>query len=201
MAEGRLLPTAQGDARVYVHAADRPHLTLVLQPGASGKLDAADLQTLAAHLPGQGVTVVLLEPPFAVAGKRLAPRPVALDEALAEVVPQLAIGTPLVVGGRSAGARSSCRSALAVGAVGCLCLAFPLHPPGKPEKSRQAELLGAGVPTLVVQGERDAFGGPGEFPPLPATTELVAVPGATHSLARPEAVLLAVTSWLPGINT
>lgn len=157
---------------------------------------------------------MLLEPPFAVAGRRLAGRPVQLDEGLADVLGPVragaARGLPLVLGGRSAGARSSCRSARAMGAAGCLALAFPLHPPGRPEKSRVEELLASGVPTLVVQGERDPFGGPEEFPDLEALRpriELVVVPEADHGFGVPKAAALtqaatisrvveAVLSWL-----
>jgi predicted alpha/beta-hydrolase family hydrolase len=95
-------------------------------------------------------------------------------------------GLPLVVGGRSAGARVACRTALAAGAAAVLALAFPLHLPGKPEKSRAEELLGSGRPTLVVQGEKDTFGTPEEFPDLPAGHRLVTVPYAGHGFAVPK---------------
>ena len=87
-----------------------------------------------------------------------------------------------MVGGRSAGARSAARCALRLGAAGCLALSFPLHPPGRPEKSRLAELTGAGVPTLVVQGERDPMGTPEEFP---EGVDLAVVPAADHGLKVP----------------
>ena len=125
----------------------------------------------------------MLQQPFAVAGKRVAPRPAVLDECLAAVVKQLRLRTPLVLGGRSSGARCSCRMARELGAVAALALAFPLHPPGRPEKSRADELLGSGVPTLVLQGTRDTFGGPEEFPALPSGTRLVDVPGGDHGFA------------------
>lgn len=93
---------------------------------------------------------------------------------------------PLFVGGRSAGARVAARCAVEVGAAGVLAIAFPLHPPGRPERSRVAELQGAGLPVLVVQGERDPFGTPGEFPVgREGRTRLVVVPGADHSLRVP----------------
>jgi predicted alpha/beta-hydrolase family hydrolase len=93
----------------------------------------------------------------------------------------------------------ACRTAAAVGAVGVLCLAFPLQPPqraGKPASpSRLDELEGAGVPVLVVQGSGDQFGMP---PPGPGR-EVVVVRG-NHSLRsdRP-AVADAVGAWLPGV--
>lgn len=112
-----------------------------------------------------------------------------------------AAGLPLVVGGRSAGARVACRTALATGAVGALCLAFPLRPPGRPQTpSRLPELAAAGVPVLVVQGERDPYGTP---PPAPDRT-VVAVRG-DHSLkADLPAVRAAAREWLdrlvPGLG-
>ncbi|WP_220793344.1 alpha/beta hydrolase family protein [Nocardioides stalactiti] len=96
------------------------------------------------------------------------------------------VRTPIIVGGRSAGARSACRSAVELGAAGCLALSFPLHPPGKPESSRLSELADAGVPTLVVQGGNDPFGRPEEFPdPLPGRTDLAVVPDGDHGFAVP----------------
>jgi predicted alpha/beta-hydrolase family hydrolase len=90
--------------------------------------------------------------------------------------------SPLVLGGRSAGARSACRIARGVGARGVLALSFPLHPPGRPEKSRLEELQRTRVPTLVVQGERDPFGTPEEFPD---GIDLAVVPAADHSMKVP----------------
>ncbi len=183
MVEERLLPTPQGQARVLVRRARPARLVLLLQHGASGGIGARDLVALATRLPEHGVTTIVLQQPFAVAGKRVAPRPAVLDECLAAVVRQLRLRTPLVLGGRSSGARCSCRMARELGAVAALALAFPLHPPGRPEKSRADELLGSGVPTLVLQGTRDTFGGPDEFPVLPSGTRLVDVPGGDHGFA------------------
>jgi predicted alpha/beta-hydrolase family hydrolase len=161
-------------------------LTLVLGHGAGGGIAARDLVALADALPERGVTVVRVEQPWRVAGRKVAGPPPTLDRAWLAVLELLAVGGPLVVGGRSAGARVACRTAVQVGAVGCLALAFPLHPPGRPERSRFDELAGAGVPTLVVQGERDAFGGPAAFPTLPTACELLAVPAADHSFRVPK---------------
>jgi len=182
-AEERLLPTPQGHARVIIRRARPARLAMVLQHGANGGIGARDLVALATRLPGHGITTIVLQQPFAVAGKRVAPRPAVLDECLAAVVRQLRLRTPLVLGGRSSGARCSCRMARELGAVAALALAFPLHPPGRPEKSRADELLGSGVPTLVLQGSRDTFGGPEEFPSLPSGTRLVDVPGGDHGFA------------------
>jgi predicted alpha/beta-hydrolase family hydrolase len=183
MSTTRTVRTPHGDARLVTHRAKSPIATLLLGHGAGGGIDAADLQALATTLPRNGVTVVLLEQPWKVAGKKLAPRPAVLDEGLRAAAASLRSTAPLVVGGRSAGARSAARCARDVGAVGCLALAFPLHPPGRPERSRLDELEGAGVPTLVVQGERDPFGTPEEFP---GDVDLTAVPGADHSFRVPK---------------
>lgn len=178
----RLVATPQGDARVVVRRARKPIADLVLTHGAGGGIDARDLVRIAEVLPPQGISVLLVEMPWRVQGKKLAPRPALIDEAYLAVLAGLRPRAPFVLGGRSAGARSACRIAAAVGAAGVLALAFPLHPPGKPEKSRVEELLGTGVPALVVQGERDPFGRPEEFP---EQTELVVVPAADHALKVP----------------
>ena len=175
----RLVPTPQGDARLVARRAKRPIATLVLTHGAGGGIGAADLLRLARTLPQQGVSVTLVEMPWRVQGKKLAPRPELIDEAYVAVLESMRPRSPLIIGGRSAGARSACRIAHAVGAKGVLALSFPLHPPGKPEKSRLPELLGARVPALVVQGENDPFGGPGEFP---EGVDLAVVPAGDHSL-------------------
>lgn len=173
--------------------------------GAGGGIDARDLRALAATLPAHGVTVALVEQPWRVAGRKVAPAPRTLDVGWRGVWPALAKpGLPVIAGGRSAGARVACRTATELGARAVLALSFPLHPPGRPEKSRAGELLGAGVPTLVVQGGNDPFGRPREFPEGPY--ELVEVPHADHGLAVPrragltqdEAVALvtnAVVGW------
>ena len=179
MVTTRMVPTPRGDARIVVRRANRPLATLVLTHGAGGGIDAPDLLRLARSLPQQDVSTTLVEMPWRVAGKALAPRPAVIDECFVAVMDAMRTRTPLVVGGRSAGARSACRIARGVGAVGVLALAFPLHPPGKPERSRLEELRRARVRTLVVQGERDAFGTPEEFP---EDLDLAVVPGADHGM-------------------
>jgi uncharacterized protein len=180
-----LVPTPVGEARLTrFPASDRCRGTLVLGHGAGGGIGAPDLQALARVLPAHGVEVALVEQPWRVAGKRIAPPPKTLDAAWVPVLEHLDLGgSPLLVGGRSAGARVACRTGLAVGAVGVVALAFPLHPPGKPEKSRADELTGTGLPTLVVQGAADPFGGPAEFPALPGTHRLVGLPAGNHEFA------------------
>ncbi|MDQ1615454.1 MAG: uncharacterized protein QOJ60_1393 [Actinomycetota bacterium] len=160
----------------------------MLGHGAGGGIGSADLVAIARALPQRGVAVVRVESPWRLAGRRVATPPATLDAAWVAVLAELALPGPVVVGGRSAGARVACRTAGQVGAAGVVALAFPLHPPGRPERSRLGELLGAGVPTLVVQGERDAFGGPDRFPP---GTELASIPFADHSFRVPAAVRAA----------
>jgi predicted alpha/beta-hydrolase family hydrolase len=179
----RTVPTPHGDARLHTDRSRHPIATLVLGHGAGGGPDSRDLEALAAALPRNGISVVRVEQPWRVVGRKIAPRPEILDECFVAATDKLRIRTPLVVGGRSAGARSAARTATTTGASGCLALAFPLHPPGKPERSRRDELAGAGVPTLVVQGERDTFGTPEEFPD---DVDLTVVPGADHGFKVPK---------------
>jgi len=203
--------TPTGPARAEVSPSGRnPKRVLVLGHGAGGGIDARDLAALAADLPGRGITVIRVEQPWRVAGRKVAAPPKQLDLAWLAVLDGLRaareLRVPFVVGGRSAGARVACRTARAVGAAGALALAFPLHPPGKPGASRAEELLEAGVDTLVVQGERDPFGGPAEFP---SGTRIVVVPEADHGFKVParaalgqaqtlERIVVAVGDWLLG---
>lgn len=182
MSTSRTVPTPHGDARLVSDLAEDPVATLLLSHGAGGGVEAADLDALARDLPPQGVSVVRLEMPWRVAGKRVAPRASVLDESLLAAVVALRPPSPLVLGGRSAGARVAARCAGMVDAAGCLALAFPLHPPGRPERSRREELEAVAVPTLVVQGERDPFGRPEEFPD---DVDLTVVPLADHSFRVP----------------
>lgn len=183
MSTGRLVSTPHGDARLVTDRSRHPVATLLLNHGAGGGIESADLVALAEALPRQGITVVRLEMPWRVAGRKLAPRPAVLDECLVAAADKLRTRTPLVVGGRSAGARAAARCARNLGAGGVLALAFPLHPPGRPERSRVEELHGTGLPTLVVQGERDTFGRPDEFP---QDLDLTVVPSADHAFSVPK---------------
>jgi len=177
--------TPAGEARVTWHTARGARLVLAVSHGAGGGIEARDLKALAAGLPAHGVTVALVEQPWRVAGRKLAPAPKTLDTGWRGVWPALAKpGLPVISGGRSAGARVACRTATELGAHAVLALSFPLHPPGRPEKSRADELLGTGVPTLVVQGGNDPFGRPGEFPE--GTYELVEVDHGDHGFAVPK---------------
>lgn len=203
--------TPAGTARVSWYEAGRARCVVALGHGAGGGIAARDLVALARALPEAGVTVALVEQPWRVAGKKLAPAPATLDAAWTALWPALTRpGLPVVAGGRSAGARVACRTAERLGAVAVLVLAFPLHPPGRPTASRAAELTAAGavLPLLAVQGGNDPFGRPAEFPPGHRPVE---IPFADHGFAVPkrapetqEAALTrlteAVTDWLAGLG-
>jgi uncharacterized protein len=179
----RVVATPVGDARLHTDRSRHPVAALVLGHGAGKGEDSRDLASLAGTLPAHGISVFRVEQPWHVAGKKVAARPEALDAATLACVNAIRVRTPLVIGGRSAGARVACRLASSLGAVGCVALAFPLHPPGRPETSRVGELVRAGVATLVVQGERDAFGRPDDFP---GGIDIVPVPDADHGFAVPK---------------
>jgi predicted alpha/beta-hydrolase family hydrolase len=184
--------TPHGPARVLLEEDDAARGLLLLGHGAGGGVGAPDLVAAAGAAREAGFSVGLVEQPYRVAGRRSSPRPPQLDEAWLAVVGHLRGDAPLVVGGRSAGARVACRTAAASGAVGVLCLAFPLRPPGRPDApSRLDELEAAGVPTLVVQGERDPYG----IPPGAPGREVVLVPG-THTLRSAAPIADAVRAWL-----
>jgi uncharacterized protein len=195
------IETPQGLARAHVQAAPSPVGALVLGHGAGGSVSAPDLMVATRAALAAGVSVALVEQPYRVAGKKSSPPPPRLDEAWLAVMAELTggplAGLPLVAGGRSAGARVACRTAAEVGAVGVLCLAFPLLPPSRngPPKSRLPELEAVQVPVLIVQGENDRFGMPD-----PAPGREVVVVAGDHGLKKDlEAVGAAVGDWLPGV--
>jgi predicted alpha/beta-hydrolase family hydrolase len=191
------LDTPQGQARFFVDLADRPISILVLGHGAGGGVAAADLELLARRLPPLGITVARFEQPWRTAGRKVGAPPPRLDEAwitaLGWLQEQQWAQQPLVAGGRSAGARVACRTASDTNAAGILCLAFPLHLPGQPEKSRLAELLTPTQPRQVVQGSNDSFGTAEELRAAigkVAGITLVELPGVGHSyrIAKSSAV-------------
>jgi uncharacterized protein len=196
------IPTAVGMADAQLtRPAETPIGLLVLGHGAGGSIDAPDLLTVTSASVDAGIAVARVRQPYLVAGRR-APAPAGqLDVAWTAVVERLRAelraewpGLRVLVGGRSSGARVACRTAAATGAVGILALAFPLHPPGHPEKSRALELE-VEAPLLVLQGARDPFGAPEQFPRAVAVHE---VSGADHRLTGPAlapAVRVAV-DWL-----
>lgn len=215
------VPTAEGRAQVRTWRPQTSVGTLLLGHGAGGQRDAADLLALTSLAQDDGWTVVLVDQPWRVAGRKVATRPPTLDRAWRDVTAALTTrdwqernGIPLprpwVLGGRSAGARVACRTSTdpggpAVRAV--VCLAFPLHPPGRPDRSRAEELavpLAAGLPTLVVQGATDPFGSPEEVADATrgrdASLTLVGVPG-NHSPSRDlPAVRRSVAGFLAALR-
>ncbi|HJQ42014.1 MAG TPA: alpha/beta family hydrolase [Jatrophihabitantaceae bacterium] len=174
---------------------------LALGHGAGGGIEAADLRAARSAALATGVAVARLVQPYRVAGRR-SPAPAAtLDRAwiaaVAAVQQQRGLrSVPLITGGRSSGARVACRTATQVDAVGVVALAFPVHPPGRPEKTRLPELDGAGVPVLVVQGDRDAFG----MPPAAPGRTIAVIAGADHSMKRDAAGIgAAVAAFLESL--
>ncbi len=187
------IDTPRGPAGIRITDPAGPPLSqLVLGHGAGGAVDAPDLTAVHDAAVAAGARVALVTQPYRVAGRR-APAPAThLDEAWTAVVAQLAAGLPLILGGRSSGARVACRTAEQLGAAGVLALAFPLHPPGKPERSRAAELPGR-IPTLVVNGDRDPFG----VPEPGGAVEVAVRPGAVHDLRRDlPGTAAIVVAWL-----
>jgi predicted alpha/beta-hydrolase family hydrolase len=193
------IATPQGLARVHVHAVDRPRGALVLGHGAGGSVGAPDLVAAAGVAREAGLTVALVEQPYRVAGRRSAAPAPKLDEAWRAVLAHLRdgalAGLPVITGGRSSGARVACRTAADVGAAGVLCLAFPLHPPGRPEKTRLDELEPVAVPVLIVQGERDPFG----RPPAAPGREVVVIRGDHGLKSDVNALRTAIRTWLPRV--
>jgi hypothetical protein len=206
--------TAAGPARVEVEVPERPAFLVVLTHGSGGTPDTADVLAVRDAARELGAATALVTQPYRVRGGRAPGSATKQDAAWAELVEVLRRETardgdplPLVQCGRSNGARVVCRTAPQVGAVGVIALAFPLHPPGQPDKSRDAELrsaakdsaakdsagTGAGTRVLVVNGERDPFG----VPEADEATEVVVLPGEAHSLSKhPAAVGAAAAAWL-----
>jgi uncharacterized protein len=198
------LPTPSGPAVADI---DRPRSAakalLVITHGAGGGVESADVNAVRAAALSAGIAVVRLIQPYRVAGRSSPAAPAKQDEAWLAAVAAIRrrrgfAALPLIVGGRSNGARVACRTAVASGAVGVVAMAFPVHPPGKPESTRLPELDGAGVPVLVVQGDRDPFG----MPPPAKGREVLVIPGAGHSLNRElPRVAAAVTRFVTSVAT
>jgi predicted alpha/beta-hydrolase family hydrolase len=198
--------TSAGPASVLLEQPERPTFLVMLTHGAGGSPDTADVLAVRDAVTKLGAATALVTQPYRVKGARAPGSAAKQDAAWAELVGVLlgetardGVPLPLVQCGRSNGARVACRTASQVGAVGVIALAFPLHPPGQPGKSRDAELRGAGTSVLVINGDRDPFG----VPEPDETTDVVILPGETHALSkRPAAVGSAVAAWLsavPGI--
>ncbi|SEH03429.1 hypothetical protein SAMN05444920_13663 [Nonomuraea solani] len=188
--------TPRGPALVEIDEVPDPRLLLVLTHGSAGTVDAPDLLAVREAALRAGIGVARVTQAFRLAGARAPGSPVKQDEAWEIVLGELRArvpGPPLVQGGRSNGARVACRTAKAVGAAAVVALAFPLHPPGKPERSRADELRGAGVDVLVVNGDRDPFG----VPEAGDAARLVVLPGEGHDLKRdPARVGEVVVEWV-----
>jgi uncharacterized protein len=196
------IDTPHGVARAHLRPARKPHAALVLGHGAGGGIEAPDLRAATHAAETEGFAVALVEQPYRVAGRRSPASAPQLDTAWIAVLERLRGGElanlPLVVGGRSLGARVACRTAEGTGAVAVLCLAFPLEAPqraGKPPKSRLSELDAVRVPTLVVQGESDRFG----MPDPSSTRQVVKVRGDHGLKGDPEAIESAVRAWLASV--
>jgi uncharacterized protein len=196
------IDTIHGSARAHLRTAKEPRAALILGHGAGGGIEALDLTAASRAAGAERISVALVEQPYRVAGRRSPPRASQLDADWLSVVERLRAGDfaglPVIVGGRSLGARVACRTAEAAGAIAVLCLAFPLAPPqraGKPKQSRLAELEAVNVPTLVVQGERDPFG----IPPPGPFREVVKVPGDHGLKTDLEAVAATVQAWLANV--
>ena len=179
------IETAQGIAWADVDEAESTaRALLLLGHGAGGSVDAPDLMAARTAALSVGVNVVRVTQPYRVAGRRGMPPHPTLEEPWLDVAAVLAArypALPQIFGGRSAGARVACRTAGTGGAIAVICLAYPVHPPGRPEVSRMDELNDVRVPVLVVQGDRDAFGMP---PPRRRGRTLVVAEGADHSLKK-----------------
>ncbi len=210
LAERRLeVDTPLGPAEVQIRRPVHAVGTVLLTHGANGAVGTADLRALAAAVPDHGWAFALARQAWAVAGRRTPPSPALQDEAWRPVVEALSSGrrrlpAPLVVGGRSNGARVACRTAHETGADGVLCLAFPLHPPGRPDRLRADELglpLAHGILTRVVQGRTDPFGTPGEVRAHVADPGIVIEVNGGHGFARhPADVVAAVLAHLDAVS-
>jgi hypothetical protein len=202
----REIDTPSGVARAHLSTGGTKGLA-VLGHGAGGGVEAPDLLTVTAALVERGWTVARVEQPYRVKGRRAPEAAPRLDAAWTAVVTALRSrrNGPLLLAGRSSGARVACRTAAGIGADAVVALAFPLHPPGKPEKSRVEELTGVVVPVLVVQGDRDPFGDEAEIRAAAGTAgaqhrTIVTVRG-DHSLRQSAGeAAIAVAGWVAGIG-
>jgi hypothetical protein len=194
------IDTPHGPARAHLRKTRGATGAVVLGHGAGGGVGAPDLAAAAEAAAAERFSVALVEQPYRVAGRR-SPAPARqLDAAWTAVIAHLRSGplkrVPLITGGRSSGARVACRTAAATDAHAVLCLAFPVHPPGRPEVTREDELEQVGCPVLVVQGESDPFG-----MPSPGRNRTVVTVAGNHSLrSDPEAVRTAISDWLSQVR-
>ncbi|QLY30865.1 alpha/beta family hydrolase [Nocardia huaxiensis] len=193
------IDTSAGPAEVEIDrpGKKKPKFLLVLTHGSGGGVDAKDLLAVRDSAVELGGAVALVTQPYRVAGRRAPGKADVQDAAWLEIIAALRqefTKTPLIQGGRSNGARVACRTAREAGARGVLALSFPLHPPGKPEKSRREELLAPGdIEVLVINGSRDPFG----IPDAADAAEVHVVQGQAHSYrAGFDEIAGAAMPWL-----
>jgi hypothetical protein len=195
------IATPVGEAWVDLDAAANASQLLVIGHGAGGSVDAPDILAVRTHCLTAAISVARVTQPYRVAGRKTPPTAVTLDTAWHAVVANLAkrkalAGLPISYGGRSSGARVACRTAadetVTPRPIAVVALAFPVHPPGKPEKSRLDELDAVPVPVLVVQGESDPFG----MPPPRRGRRVVTVLGDHGLKKETDAIGRTVAGWL-----
>ncbi|MEU5404947.1 alpha/beta hydrolase family protein [Nocardia asteroides] len=191
------IETSAGPAEIELDEVDDPAFLLVITHGAGGGVDAKDILAVRDSAVEAGGAVARVIQPYRVAGRRAPGAADKQDEAWREIVAALRTrfaGLPLVQGGRSNGARVACRTAVDVGARGVIALSFPLHPPGKPDKSRRAELLAPGdIEVVVINGGSDPFG----VPDPADAAEVKVIPKQAHSFRTGFDVIAAtVEPWL-----
>lgn len=188
--------TGGGPAQVVLDEPDAPAFWLMLTHGAGGGVDSPDLLAARDGAAALGGAVARVLQPYRARGATAPGSPARQDSAWLEIVSGLRPrfgAIPLILGGRSNGARVACRTARAAAARAVIALAFPLHPPGHPDRSRAGELRETGTDVLVVSGNRDPFG----IPEPGDAARVVVLPGDNHALSKnPAAVREAVGSWL-----
>ncbi|MGW5453488.1 alpha/beta hydrolase family protein [Nocardia sp. NPDC003979] len=190
------IETSAGPAEIELDEVTDPAFLLVMTHGAGGGVDAKDILTVRDSALAAGAAVARVVQPYRVAGRRAPGNAVAQDQAWVEIVTALRDrfpGVSLVQGGRSNGARVACRTAVELGARGVIALSFPLHPPGKPEKSRREELVSVGdAQVVVINGGSDPFG----IPDPADAAEVRVIPKQPHSFRTGFDVIAAtVQPW------
>lgn len=192
------IETSTGPAEIDLEIPAEPAFLLVFTHGAGGGVDSQDILTVRDTALAAGGAVALVLQPYRVAGRRTPGSPGPQDATWLEIVAALRakVGEdlPLIQGGRSNGARVACRTAAAAGARGVIALSFPLHPPGKPERSRRVELLAAAdIDVVVINGGSDPFG----IPDPDDAAEVRVVPGQNHSFRKGfDIIAETITPWL-----
>jgi uncharacterized protein len=194
------IETAAGPAQASMDwPAAKAACLLVLTHGAGGRPDSADVLAVRDAGLALGAVTALVTQPYVVRGARAPGSAGKQDAAWTEIIAALRgqhPGLPVIQGGRSNGARVVCRTAHAVGARGVIALAFPLHPPGHPERTRVAELPEQPMPTLVLNGERDPFG----IPEGGCGIRVIVLSGQAHALSKDPATIGGVAGdWIRGL--